>query len=108
MLPEAEKKGIGEDTVYTLLIRAAIGALLGARLAYVANHLGDYVPHDPLGIFKVWEGGISLLGGIFGAIILALPVAKKLRVDFWKLLDAAAPGIALGIIVGRVGDLIVG
>ena len=107
MLPEAERKGISEDTVYTILIRAAIGSLIGARVAYVINHLGDY-SDDPLGVFKVWEGGISLLGGIFGAILLALPVARKLRVDAWRLLDSAAPGIALGILVGRIGDLIVG
>lgn len=107
MLPEAQRKGIGEDVVYTILIRAAIGALIGARVAYVVNHLGDYAD-DPLGVVKVWEGGISLLGGIFGAIILALPLARKLRINAWKLLDSAAPGIALGVIVGRIGDLIVG
>jgi phosphatidylglycerol:prolipoprotein diacylglycerol transferase len=107
MLPEAERKGISEDAVYTVLIRAAIGALLGARIAYVANHFADYTD-DLLGVFKVWEGGISLLGGIFGAIILALPVARKLRIDAWRLLDSAAPGIAMGILVGRTGDMIVG
>jgi phosphatidylglycerol:prolipoprotein diacylglycerol transferase len=73
----------------------------------VVNHLGDY-GDDPLGVCKVWEGGISLLGGIFGAIILALPVARKLGIHAWRLLDSAAPGIALGILVGRTGDLIVG
>jgi phosphatidylglycerol---prolipoprotein diacylglyceryl transferase len=106
LLPEAARKGITEDDVYTILIRAAIGSLIGARVAYVINHFGDYTD-DLLGVFKVWEGGISLLGGIFGAILLALPVARKLRIDAWKLLDAAAPGIALGILVGRIGDMVV-
>jgi phosphatidylglycerol:prolipoprotein diacylglycerol transferase len=107
MMPTAKKKGISEDAVYTILIRAAIGALIGARVAYVMNHFGDYTS-DPIAMVKVWEGGISLLGGIFGAILLALPVARKLRINAWKLLDAAAPGIALGIMIGRIGDLIVG
>ncbi len=107
MLPEAAKKGIGEDAVYAILVRAALGSLLGARLAYVVNHAGEYLD-DPLSAFKVWEGGISLLGGIFGAIALCLPLARRLRFDAWKGLDAAAPGLALGIIVGRIGDLVVG
>ena len=106
MLPEAERKGISEDAVYTILIRAAIGSLIGARFAYVLNHAGDYAD-DPLGVFKVWEGGISLLGGIFGAILLALPVARKLGIHAWRLLDSAAPGIALGILIGRTGDMVV-
>ncbi|HVM08639.1 MAG TPA: prolipoprotein diacylglyceryl transferase [Acidimicrobiales bacterium] len=107
MLPEAKRQGISEESVYTVLIRAAIGAMVGARVAYVVNHIGDYAD-APLDILRVWEGGISLLGGIFGAIILALPVMRKLGLDVWKTLDAAAPGIALGIIVGRIGDLVVG
>ena len=106
MLPAAERKGISADDVYALLTRAAIGAIIGARVAYVVNHAGDY--DHILDIFKVWQGGISLLGGFAGAILLALPEMRKRRLSFWKVMDAAAPGMALGVIVGRVGDLIVG
>jgi phosphatidylglycerol:prolipoprotein diacylglycerol transferase len=105
-LPEAKRKGISEDEVYTIAIRAALGALIGTRLAYVINHIGDYAD-DPIAVFKLWEGGISLLGGIFGAIIACLPLAKKLGINAWKGLDAAAPGVAVGIIIGRIGDLVV-
>jgi phosphatidylglycerol:prolipoprotein diacylglycerol transferase len=105
MLPEANRKGITDDQVYALLTRAAIGAIVGARLAYVVNHAGDY--SSPLEIFKVWHGGISLLGGFAGAILLALPKMHSERLSFWKVMDAAAPGMALGVIIGRIGDLIV-
>ncbi|HVT75897.1 MAG TPA: prolipoprotein diacylglyceryl transferase [Acidimicrobiales bacterium] len=107
MLPAAEKRGISRDQASELLTRAAFGAVVGARLAYVLNHGGDYVA-DPVAIIKVWEGGISLLGGIAGAILAALPRMRAERLPFWKVMDAAAPGLALGIAVGRVGDLIVG
>ena len=107
MLPEAERKGISENDVYPLLTRAAVGAIVGARLAYVINHIGDYTS-APLDALRVWQGGISLLGGFLGAIALALPDMRKRRLSFWRVMDAAAPGMALGVIVGRVGDLIVG
>src|SRR5438105_7160637 len=113
MLPEAIRKGIREADVYPLLTRAAIGAIAGARLAYVLSHLTSdstqvgYL-HHPIEIIKVWNGGISLLGGFIGAILLALPEMKKRRISFWLLMDAAAPGMALGVIIGRIGDLIVG
>ena len=106
MLPAAARKGISADDVYSLLTRAAIGAIIGARVAYVVNHAGDY--DNVIDIFKVWQGGISLLGGFAGAILLALPEMRKRRLSFWKVMDAAAPGMALGVIVGRIGDLIVG
>jgi phosphatidylglycerol:prolipoprotein diacylglycerol transferase len=105
MLPAARRHGITDDDVYALLTRAAIGAIVGARLAYVVNHFGDY--DSPLEIFKIWEGGISLLGGFVGAIVAALPEMRKRRLSFWKVMDAAAPGMALGVIVGRIGDLVV-
>ena len=105
MLPEANRKGIRDEQVYTLLTRAAIGAIVGARVAYVINHIGDY--SSVWEVLKVWHGGISLLGGFAGAILLALPKMKAERLSFWKVMDAAAPGMALGVIVGRIGDLIV-
>jgi phosphatidylglycerol:prolipoprotein diacylglycerol transferase len=105
MLPEANRKGIRDEQVYALLTRAAIGAIVGARVAYVINHLGDY--NSVWEVLKVWHGGISLLGGFAGAILLALPKMKAERLSFWKVMDAAAPGMALGVIIGRIGDLIV-
>ena len=91
--------------MYPLFTRAAIGAIIGARVAYVVNHLGDY--DSILDILRVWEGGISLLGGITGAVLLAVPRMKKRKLSFWKIMDAAAPGVALGIVVGRIGDLVI-
>jgi phosphatidylglycerol:prolipoprotein diacylglycerol transferase len=105
MLPAAKRLGITEDDVYALLTRAAIGAIVGARIAYVINHFSQY--DHVLDIFKIWEGGISLLGGFIGAIALALPEMRKRRLSFWQVMDAAAPGMALGVIIGRVGDLVV-
>ncbi len=106
MLPASRTKGIPDELVYPLFTRAAIGALIGARVAYVMNHLGDYGSVGE--VLAVWEGGISLIGGFFGAILLALPRIRASRLSFWKVMDAAAPGMALGIVVGRIGDLIVG
>ena len=106
MLPQSRKRGIDDDTVYPLFTRAAIGALVGARLAYVLNHIGSYAT-SPQDIFFVWQGGISLLGGFIGAIIAAVPRMRNERLSFWKVMDSAAPGMALGVVVGRTGDIII-
>ncbi|MBW3591186.1 MAG: prolipoprotein diacylglyceryl transferase, partial [Actinobacteria bacterium] len=64
--------------------------------------------NDLLGIFKIWEGGISLIGGITGAVLFALPYMFKHKMGFWRTMDLAAPGLALGVVIGRIGDLIIG
>lgn len=107
MLPAARKRGITDEQVWALLGRAAIGAVVGARLAYVLNHPGSYLSH-PWEILFVWRGGLSLLGGIAGAVLAALPKMRSEGLRFWTVMDAAVPGLALGILVGRVGDLVVG
>lgn len=106
LLPATRTRGIDDDLVYTMLWRALLGALVGARLAYVVNHPGDF---DDVGeVLAVWEGGLSLLGGIAGGIAAAYPTIRAHRLPFWSLMDAAAPGLALGIAIGRVGDIVVG
>jgi len=105
MLPASRAKGIPDDLVYPLFTRAAIGSIIGARVAYVLNHPGDY--DSVWEALRIWEGGISLIGGFFGAILLALPKIRSSRLSFWKVMDAAAPGMALGVVVGRIGDLVI-
>jgi len=105
LLPQARRQGIKEDDVYALLTRAAIGAIVGARIAYVINHAGDYT--SVWQALEIWKGGISLLGGFAGAIAAAVPAMRKRHISLWRLMDAAAPGMALGVLIGRVGDLIV-
>ncbi|MGH9179574.1 MAG: prolipoprotein diacylglyceryl transferase family protein [Acidimicrobiales bacterium] len=104
-LPRTRRMGIHDDEIYPLLTRAAVGAIIGARVAYAINHASDF--DSPLEVLKVWEGGISLLGGFFGAILLAMPGMRSRRLSFWKLMEAAAPGLARGVVIGRIGDLIV-
>lgn len=106
MLPRSRAKDIPDELVYPLFTLAAIGAIVGARVAYVLNHFSDY--ESVWDALQVWKGGISLLGGFVGAILFALPKIKKSGLSFWKVMDAAAPGMALGVTLGRIGDLIVG
>lgn len=106
LLPATRRLGIPDADIHTALTRAIVAALLGARLAYVLNHASDYTDR-PLEVLRVWEGGASLLGGIVAALAVALPYLHRRGHRLGPLLDAAAPGLALGIAIGRVGDLVV-
>ncbi len=105
LVGDTRRRGIPDDDVYAVLTNAGIGALVGARLVYVVNHLSNY--DSPLEWFKVWEGGISLLGGIAGALIAALPALRGRGLRFLPMMDLAAPWLPLGIAIGRIGDLVI-
>ena len=102
--------GPAENDIWNALFYALIGAIVGARLGYVLGHFSEVTDggDDLLGVFKVYEGGISLLGGITGAVLFALPYAIRKKMGFWRSTDLAAPGLALGIVIGRIGDLVIG
>jgi len=114
MLRQAERRGVARrqvdlpitEVVTALVTRAAIGSIVGARFFYVVTRLDQYP--DPLSWFTVWEGGLSLLGGITGAVLAGVPYARRHNLSLPLLLDSVAPGLALGIFIGRIGDLIIG
>jgi phosphatidylglycerol---prolipoprotein diacylglyceryl transferase len=56
----------------------------------------------------VWKGGISLLGGIAGATIANAINIRRFGLRFFQVADALTAPLALGIAVGRIGDLIIG
>ena len=66
------------------------GVVIGGRLGYCLIYDGPGVWHDPLRIFRVWEGGMSSHGGILGVIIVMLIFAQRFGVSFYHLADAAA------------------
>jgi phosphatidylglycerol:prolipoprotein diacylglycerol transferase len=100
--------GISRQHIWNALTWAVVGVVVGSRLFYVVGHIGDYIPADPLGIVRIWEGGLVFYGGVFGGILAAVPYLRKNGIPFWPTMDAAAPGFPLGLIFGRIGDLVIG
>lgn len=103
---EAPRRGIPDDVASSAIFWALIGTLIGSRLGYVVTHLSQF--HDPIDILRVYRGGLSQLGGVVGAILCGYVVIRRHRAPFLPALDAAAIGIPLGVVIGRVGDLIIG
>jgi phosphatidylglycerol---prolipoprotein diacylglyceryl transferase len=101
-------RGIPETLANSIVFWSVIGSLIGARVAYVIAHVSDFA--SPLDWLKIWQGGISLLGGIAGATIANAVNIKRqeYRFRFFQVADTIAPCLALGIAVGRIGDLIIG
>ena len=78
-------------------------AIIGARIYYVIFKF-DIYSKNPGEIFKVWNGGIAIYGGIIFGLIAAFCVCKFKKLSFLKVFDSTAPAIMLGQIIGRWGN----
>ena len=103
---ESKKRGITEEHAGSILLWGLIGAIVGARFFYVVAHLDEFDSFTEM--LAIWRGGISLIGGISGGMIFAYPVMRRHRYRFLQVMDATPIGLALGMMIGRIGDLVIG
>ncbi len=99
---QAEKNNVSREYIYDLGFWIIIAAIIGARILFVIYHWELY--RGNIGeIFAVWHGGMMFMGGLILAFPTAIYYIHKHRLPFWKLGDWTAPGLALGMFIGRWG-----
>ncbi|MBG94185.1 MAG: prolipoprotein diacylglyceryl transferase [Chloroflexi bacterium] len=103
----ARVSGINPDYVYNTAIWGVLAAIIGARFIHVIDHLDVYAG-DPLKIFAIYQGGIAIWGAVLGGFVGGVIYTKIVKYPTWRLADIAAPGLILGMAIGRIGDIING
>ncbi len=98
---------ISEDVATSIATWGVVGGIVGARVVHVIDQWSYYAQH-PEQILAIWTGGIAIWGGAIGGVLGGLIVGIRNRVPVGFGADAAAPGIALGFAIGRIGDIING
>lgn len=94
----AKKKDISSENIQTLVLLAVFGGILGSRLIHVLQF-----PNIPItDFFKIWDGGLSLYGGVLGGILFSYVYIKYKKLNFWKVADVLAIPAVLGLLIGRV------
>ncbi|WP_084028407.1 prolipoprotein diacylglyceryl transferase [Candidatus Rhodoluna planktonica] len=80
--------------------------VIGARIFHVLTHPNDYFFEgaDLTAVFRIWEGGIAIYGGLIGGALGAFVGARAAGIKFWSFADAVAPGILLAQALGRWGN----
>jgi len=104
-----KRKGENSDTIWDALIWVLPIGILGARLWFVINATlgGDTrYANDPAEIFKVWNGGLHIFGGLLLGGATLIFYLNKNKLDAWLFLDAAGPAMLVGQAIGRIANFI--
>ena len=96
------------EAVDDLVFYGAMGAMLGGRIGYQLFYNFDIFIADPLLIIKIWQGGMSLHGGVIGVFIAYWFMARKYDCKLLQLIDFLAPLSCVGLFSGRVANFING
>ena len=106
------RKGYGslkENQVGDFIFYAALfGVLVGGRLGYVLFYRPSMLTEDPLGIFRVWDGGMASHGGILGLVIFSWIYARQHRISWTGIGDNLVAVAPVGLFFGRMANFING
>lgn len=94
--------GTNPQHIINAALYSLIGGVVGARVFYFVHH-HDQFQGDFLGIFRVWNGGLELLGGVVAAVVVILAYLKYHKLPIKPYLDILAVGLMLALVFGRIG-----
>ena len=100
---ESQKFKIPKDYMINYFFYVLIFGLLGARAYYVIFNFAEY-QNNLLDIFKVWEGGLAIHGGIIAGILVTLVYTKKYKIPFFRIADIMVTSLIIGQCIGRWGN----
>ncbi len=99
--------GMKTEHVYDLSFVILISSLVGVRLTYVLTHLSEFAGEWHR-VFLINEGGLTLYGGIIGALLAGWVFCRRRGLDFLASADVMIPSVALGIGITRIGCFLAG
>jgi phosphatidylglycerol---prolipoprotein diacylglyceryl transferase len=95
------RRGYSVELAYDLTLYAYIGGWVGARLFLIPTGW-QYFTEDPVS-FLLSSSGWVWYGGLIGGVVASWILARRRRIAWLELADIAAPALAMGLAIGRIG-----
>lgn len=97
----ARKEGIDPNRMIDILLIAAVLGIVGSRALFLIQYRDQITGFFDL--IAIWRGGLVFYGGLIAAVVGLLIYVRKKKLPTWRLADAAAPAIMIGLAFGRIG-----
>lgn len=97
----AVRRKLDPDRILSLVGWILVSSIVGARLHFVLAHPSSF--RGPFDFLRIWEGGLTLYGGLIAAVVVSYLYLRRHRLPFLLVADVMAPAIALGEGLTRIG-----
>lgn len=105
---DGDKRALKLTDVDDFLPWAIVGVILGGRVGYILFYQFGAYMHDPLAMFRIWEGGMSFHGGAAGMIIAMIIYSIVRKIHVLRLTDLVCCVVPIGLFFGRIANFING
>lgn len=102
----ARNAGYNEDKLLNLIIVTVISGILGGKFLFILTELNNII-NDP-SILLNFGNGFVIYGAIMGGALGLYLYCRKNKFNSLRILDFAAPGVALAQGFGRIGCFLAG
>lgn len=99
---DARGKGINPEMVFDLVFWMVLAGIAGARLFYIILNW-EFFRQNLLEMVMIPKGGLSWQGGLIFGGLAGAGFVRRRKLPLREMLDLAAPYIALGQSIGRIG-----
>lgn len=100
-------RGVWVSASGEALVLSIPGAMIGARIGWALPFWLQGRPTPPGGLTTLVFTNITLMGGVVGAWLVALAWLRIRRTEVWPALDLGMESMAIGLLIARVGDVLV-
>jgi phosphatidylglycerol:prolipoprotein diacylglycerol transferase len=101
-----KQSGLGSGTLGDVYLSATVSGVLGARLLYVITNHEEFTSAGQW--FDLRSGGLVAYGGFLGGFAGAFLHLRFKRLSVLTFADCAAPAIAIGLCLTRIGCYLYG
>ena len=98
----AKKRNLEYKKITDLAFWVILSALIGSRVLFILMEWKYYLEY-PSDIFRFWEGGMSISGGLIFGALAGYIYCRYQRWNFLDYAEIVAFSLPLGLFIGRLG-----
>ena len=101
----AKKKKFTGDFILEVFLWTIPLSIIAARLGYCIPRKEYWTSWEAFcRVFHIWEGGLTILTGIFGGLLGIVIACKHKKVALFDVVDLVVPALLVGQAIGRWGN----
>jgi len=104
--------GFNIEVIFSLSFWMIICGIIGARIFYLVQKNSEQpiqsLAELPMQLIDMTEGGLVVYGAVIGGVLALLVFVSLKKLPLMRIADIIAPGMAIGLAIGRLGCLMNG